>query len=110
MATWKEGDRVRIVRRTVTDEDRKKRNYYEHMADLVGTVQQVYSPDEVSVRVDPQSMNEVTTDVVKSATLRMRDRFTKEISEEQRKQFSKEELEFNANYVLLVRSADLEVA
>ena len=110
MATWKEGDRVRVVRRAVTDEDRRKSRYFEHMAGLTGTVQQAYSEDEVSVRVDPTSMTEVTADVVKTATQRMRDKFVAGVSEEQRKQLTKEELEFVANYVLLVRSADLEAA
>jgi hypothetical protein len=110
MATWKEGDRVRVVRRAVTEEDRRKSRYFEHMAGLTGTVQQAYSEDEVSVRVDPDSMTEVTADVVKTATQRMRDKFVAGVSEEQRKQLTKEELEFVANYVLLVRSADLEAA
>lgn len=110
MATWKEGDRVRVIRRAVTEEDRRKSRYFDHMAGLTGTVQQAYSEDEVSVRVDPDSMTEVTADVVKTATQRMRDKFVAGVSEEQRKQLTKEELEFVANYVLLVRSADLEAA
>ncbi len=108
MATWKEGDRVRVVRRPVTDEDRRKSRYYEHMADLTGVVQQAYSDEEVAVRVDPSSMTPVTADVVKTATQRMRDKFVANVSEEQRKQLTKEELDFSANYVLLVRAADLE--
>lgn len=110
MATWKEGDRVRVVRRPVTEEDRRKSRYFDHMADLTGTVQQAYSEDEVAVRVDPSGMTEITADVVKTATQRMRDKFVASVSEEQRKQLTKEELEFDANYVLLVRAADLEAA
>jgi hypothetical protein len=110
MATWKDGDRVRVIRRAVTEEDRRKSRYFEHMAGLTGVVQQAYEEDEIAVRVDPSSMTEVTADVVKTATQRMRDKFVAGVSEEQRKQLTKEELEFDANYVLLVRSADLEAA
>ncbi|MGV3615989.1 MAG: hypothetical protein ACO1SV_11700 [Fimbriimonas sp.] len=110
MATWKEGDRVRVIRRAVTEEDRRKSRYFEHMADLTGTVQQAYAPDEIAVKVDSESMTPVTADVVRTATQRMREKFVANVSEEQRKQLSKEELEFNANYVLLVRSVDLEAA
>jgi hypothetical protein len=110
MATWKEGDRVRVVRRAVTEEDRRKSRYFEHMAGLTGTVQQEYNEDEVAVRIDPGSMSEVTADVVKTATQRMRDKFVGSVSEEQRKQLTKEELEFDINYVLLVRAVDLEKA
>ena len=108
MATWKEGDRVRVIRRAVTDEDRRKSRYFEHMADLTGTVQQAYNAEEVAIRVDPDSMTSVTSDVVRTATLRMREKFVSGVSEEQRKQLTKEEMDFDANYVLLVRAADLE--
>ena len=108
MPAWKENDRVRVVSRPVTDEDRKKNRYFEHMAGLVGIVQQVYGPEEVSLNVEVSSMSETTRGVVKAATQRMRDKLN--IPEEQRKMLTKEELEFDINYVLLVRAQDLESA
>jgi hypothetical protein len=110
MAKWKEGDRVRVVTRQVTEEDRKKNRYFDHMAGLVGTVQNVYGATEVSVKVDPESMSNVSKDVHKQATQRMRDKFLNNISEEQKKQLTKEELDFDAHYVLLLDSGDLEKA
>lgn len=77
------------------------------MADLIGQVQLIYGADEVAIKVEPSSMSEVTADVVRTATLRMRAKFVDAVSEEQRKQLTKEEMEFDANYVLLVRSEDL---
>ena len=41
------GDRVKIVHRKVTDDDRKKGRYFEHMGGLLGTVQNVYSKEEI---------------------------------------------------------------
>ncbi len=107
MANWKEGDHVKVVSRPVTDEDRKKNRYFEHMSGLTGTVQNVYSESEIAVRVDPASMSKVTADVHKTATARMRARFLEDASEVVKKSLTPEELEFNAHYVLLVQSSDL---
>jgi len=98
MSTWKEGDRVRIKTRPVTEEDRKTNRYFDHMAGLVGTVQNIYSETEIAVKIDEGCMSPVTAE----------EKFIGSVSEEQRKQLTKEELEFNAHYVQLVVSADLE--
>jgi hypothetical protein len=110
MSKWKVGERVRVVSRPVTAEDRKNSRYFEHMAGLTGSVQQVYSESEIAVEVDPQSLSKVSAEVHKTATQRMRDKFLSQISEEQKKQFTKEELDFDAHYVLLVQADDLEKA
>lgn len=110
MSKWKEGDHVRVVTRPVTEEDRKKNRYFEHMAGLTGTVQNVYSDSEVAVRVDRTSMNEVTADVHATATQRMKEKFLNSISEEQRRGLTQEEQDFIAHYVVLVQSGDLETA
>ena len=110
MPTFKPGERVRVVSRPVTEADRKSNKYYEHMAGLTGTVQSVYSETEIAIEVDPASMSKISADVQKTATTRMRDKFLSQISEEQKKQFTKEELDFDAHYVVLVQSTDLEKA
>ena len=51
MPTWKEGDRIRVVTRPVTDDDRKKNRYFAHMGGLLGTVQNVYSPEEIAISI-----------------------------------------------------------
>lgn len=110
MATWKEGDRVRIVTRPVTEDDRKTNRYFEHMAGLVGIVQNIYSNTEIAVKIDEDCLSKITADVQREATVRMRAKFLNNTPEEQRKQLSKEELEFNAHYVQLVQTSDLEKA
>jgi len=110
MPSWKEGDRVAVITRAVTEEDRKKNRYYSHMAGLVGVVQNVYGDTEIAVRVDPESMPKISAEVHKAANQRMRDRFQKDTSEEQKRQLSKEEMEFKANFVVLVQSSDLVAA
>ncbi|MBX3120154.1 MAG: hypothetical protein KF784_13900 [Fimbriimonadaceae bacterium] len=103
-----EGDKVRIVTRAVTEEDRKSNRYYDHMGGLTGTVQNVYGADEVAVMVDLDSLSEVSRNVHTVANERMREKFLGSVSEEQKKLLTDEELNFMAHYMLLVRQADLE--
>ncbi|MFN8220292.1 MAG: hypothetical protein U0S12_09210 [Fimbriimonadales bacterium] len=108
MSNWKEGDRVRVVTREVTAEDRNANRYFSHMAGVVGTVQNVYGKDEIAIKVDPSSLSPISADVHRGAIERMRERFASGVSEEQKKQLTAEELNFTANYVLLCRGEDLE--
>jgi hypothetical protein len=108
MPNWKEGDHVRVVSRPVTEEDRKKNRYFDHMAHLSGIIQNIYNSEEIAIRVDPDAMSNVTRDVHKMAVTRMREKFVGSVSEEQRKQLTPEEQNFDAHYVLLVRAEDLE--
>ena len=106
--SFKEGDRVRIVRREVTEEDRKENRYFDHMAGLVGTVQNIYAEQEIAVRIDEETLSKVSQSVHKEATVRMRAKFIENTSEVQRKELTKEELDFNVHFMLLVNSKDLE--
>ena len=110
MPKWKEGDRVRVISRDVTEEDRKKNRYFEHMAGVTGVVQNVYGEAEIAVRVEPASMSKITRDVHTKATERMKDKFLDGLPQEQRRNLTEEELDFKAQYVLLVQSSDLEAA
>lgn len=109
MSRFKEGDKVRVVTRKPTDADRKANRYFEHMAGLSGDVENVY-PEEIAVRIDLNSLSNVTRDVHTTATRRMREKFLSNVGDEQRKSLTKEELEFTPNYVLLVSEKDLEKA
>ena len=109
MPKWKEGDHVRVITREVTDEDRKKNRYFEHMAGLSGLIESVYSESEIAVRVDATSMSKITLDVHTKATQRMKDKFLEGLPQEQRRNLTDAELDFRALYVLLVQSSDLEI-
>jgi hypothetical protein len=108
MAKVKEGDRVRVVERAVTEQDRKTSTYFDHMKGLTGTVANVYGPDEVAVKVDLDALQRVPREVHDQATAKMREKFLANAPEEARKSLTKEELEFVPHSVVLVRSADLE--
>jgi hypothetical protein len=107
MANWKEGDQVQIVTREVTDEDRKANRYFSFMAGLTGTIQNIYGDDQIAVKIDPPSLNERVSGLHKASNKRMREKFLDRLPEEHKKQLTKEELSFEANFMLLVRSADL---
>ena len=99
---------MRVVRRKVTEDDRKNGRYFEHMADLTGTIENVYGKDEIAIKIDIDSLSPVTQKVHKEAVKRMRTKFAENVSEEQKKQLTAEELNFDANYVLLVQGGDIE--
>jgi hypothetical protein len=108
MASIKEGDRVRVISRPLTTQDRSVLNFYDHMIGLPGTVANVYGPEEVAVQVDISALPSIPAKVHQDATGRMRKKFADSVGEEQKKALTKEELEFVPNYVILVREKDLE--
>ena len=110
MSQWKAGQKVEVVRRRPTAEDKAKSRYFEHMAGARGEVQSVYGDGTVAIQVQPESLGETPRGVHRTATLKMREKFAGGISEEQRKALTKEELEFDTHYVLLVRDEDLQKA
>lgn len=107
MPTWKEGDRVRVVTREVTEDDRKTSRYYSHMAGLVGSVESVFSDDRVSVKVDLTTAPETTRSVHKAATERIR---KIDVPQGFRRALTEAEQNFTPNFVVLVESGDLEKA
>ena len=108
MAKLQEGDRVKIVTRPVTEQDRKVTKYFPHMAGLTGVIANYYNDREVAVKIDIESLGPIPKRVHSDATARMRAGFVEELSEEAKKMFTKEEFDFVPNYVLLVEAADLE--
>lgn len=108
MAKVKEGDRVRILAREVTAQDKSVHMFFEHMQGLTGVVSNYYGVDEVAVTVDLDALTGIPADVHQQATRKMREKFQENATEDVRKALSKEELNFTPHYVLLVREEDLE--
>jgi len=103
----REGDRVQIVSRDVTEDDKKTQRYYLHMAGLKGSVQNIYGETEIAVQIELETLSKITREVHKEATQRMRNKLNDALSEVQRKELTKEELEFDTHFMLLVHSQDL---
>jgi len=108
MANWKEGDRVRVVTREATMQDKMENRYFDHMAGLVGTIQNVYEGNDVAVRVDLDKLSKVSFDVHSEATKRLRAKFMDSVSEEAKSKLTTEEKNFVPNYMILVKADDLE--
>lgn len=109
MSKLKNGDAVRIVSRPVLAEDRRTNRYFEHMAGLTGTIANIYGPEEVAVQIDKTSITATSKAVHDEAVRRLRAKFIANASEEAKSKFEKHELEFDAHYMLLARSEDLEL-
>lgn len=109
-AKFKEGDKVRVIKRPASPEDSAVTNYYEHMAGLTGVVENYYSDQEVAVKVDLDALPDIAKKIHKDATKKMREKFEDSIGAEQRGQLTPQELKFTPHYMMLVRAADLEKA
>jgi ssDNA-specific exonuclease RecJ len=109
MAKVKEGDRVRIKVRPVTEEDRTMHMFFEHMQGLEGNVSNYYNTNEVAVTIDLTNLVDVPKDVHALATSRIQEKFKENATEEVKRLLTKEEMLFTPNYVLLLREQDLEL-
>lgn len=106
--SFKEGDRVRILTRPVSPEDRKENRYFDHMAGLTGTVENVFAHSQIAVKVDLSTLNATAKDVHLESQQRMRKKFQNEISEEQKKKLTPEDLNFDSHYMILAQASDLK--
>ena len=80
---------------------------YPYMDGLPSTVANVYDNEEIAIEVDLTALPKVMADVHREATQRLRARLVDNISEEGRKKFTEDELNFTPHYVALVTPADL---
>jgi hypothetical protein len=110
MPTWKVGDRVRVIAREQSAKDAQENAYFPHMADLEGTVSKVYSPEEICVMVDRDTLPEQNAERHAEIETRLQERWLDSISQEARANLSEPEQKFTLHYTLLVKAADLETA
>jgi len=104
----KVGDSVRVLNRPLTEQDSTVHSFFQHMQGLTGVVENVYTKDEVAIKIDLECLPAIQAGVHKAATVRMREKFADSVGEEGRKGLEKHELDFVPHYMLLVREADLE--
>lgn len=108
MPTIKEGERVRIVAREPTDDDAKSGMYYGYFGGLTGTVQKVYSKQEVAVEVEPESLTREIRKRHDEIRDQMKTKWLDGLSEEGRSRLTEREKDFHLRYVVLVAMSDLE--
>ena len=108
MPKWKAGDRVRVVTREQSAKDVRENTYFPHLAGLEGTVTKVYSPEEVCVAIDRDTLPEDNATRHGEIETRLQERWLDSISQEARSNLSAEEQQFRLNYTVLINEADLE--
>jgi hypothetical protein len=106
----KPGDKVRVVEREPTTKDIRENAYFPHMAGATGTVVKVYSPEEVCVELDQESLPEANRERHEEIREGLKQRWIDSLSQEARAKLSQEEKEFHLNYSVLVKADDLEPA
>lgn len=108
MPKWNVGDRVRIVTREQTAADVRENAYFPHMAGLEGTVSKVYSPEEVCVVVERETLPEENATRHAEIETHLQEKWLDSISQEARNNLSDEERQFNLNYTIVLDGNDLE--
>lgn len=78
------------------------------MSNLTGTVSNAYDNELYAIRIDQATVPTVSAEVHKRAVERMRKKFFDSVGEEAKKGLTKEELDFEANFMQLVHGKDLE--
>lgn len=107
MAAIKTGDYVRIRAREVTKADNESGLYFKHLGGLTGEVTRVAGA-EVVVRVERDSLPTDALKMHKHIEERVKDKFLAGLSEEGRRRLTPEEKAVSLNYVVVVKSDDLE--
>jgi len=110
MASFKDGDRVRVISREQSEEDVKTQMYFPFYGGLVGTVQKAYSKGEVAVEVDQESLTKDIRKRHEDVRDQMKTKWLEGLSEEGRAKLTEREKDFNLRYVIIVAMADLEKA
>lgn len=105
--TFKPGDRVRVVDRPATAQERKERKFFDHFRNLRGTVQRVYEDGEVCLEVDRGSLPEPIRRRQEAVEAGMRERWLNGLSEEARRRLTEEEKRFSLRYSIIVSASDL---
>ena len=104
---YKEGDRVQIADRPATAEDVKSGLFYDYFRGLTGTIQKIYATDEVSIEVEPESLDESVARRHDDTREQMKSRWLDNLSEEARNRLEPAEKNFQLRYSVLVTLKDL---
>lgn len=107
MTTIKEGDRVQIADRAATADDVKSGLFYNHFRGLTGTVQKLYSTEEVSVQIELEALPEAIATRHRDVQEQMKSKWLDGLSEEARNRLTDQERDFRLHYTILVAPADI---
>lgn len=108
MPKFKDGDRVQVKVREVQGKEALEGRYAPHLGGTRGTILKVYSPQEIAVDLDIDSLPESVRARHAEQQSAMHEKWLSSLSEEARNRLSEEEKTFRLRYVVLLSEADLE--
>lgn len=108
MPKFKEGDRVQVKARPVQGKEAIEGLYAPHLGGTHGTILKVYSPQEIAVDLDIDSLPEGVRDRHAEQQSAMHEKWLNSLSDEARNRLTDEEKQFQLRYVVLLSEADLE--
>jgi len=108
MASFKSGDRVRVVTRDVTPEDPKSGLYFAYLGGLTGSVDRVYDDGSVCVDVDIEALGEEVRERHLAMQEAERTKWLAGLSDEVRNRLTAEQKQLKMSYRILVSHRDLE--
>ena len=106
--TFSEGDRVEIVDREANADDVKSGLFYNHFRKLTGSVQKVYSTQEIAVEIEQESLAEAVAARHIEVQETMKAKWLDGLSEEAKNRLTEKERDFKLRYTLLVHAKDLQ--
>lgn len=108
MAALKAGDKVKVVTREVTAEDKKNGLYYDYFGGLTGTVDRVYDDDSICVDIDLESLTEEARDRHNAIEEAEKNKWLDSLSNEARNRLAPEHLQLRLSHMILINKNDLE--
>lgn len=108
MPKFKEGDRVQVRAREAQGKEPQEGRYAPHLANATGAVLKVYSPQEIAVELDLDSLPEPIRARHAEQQTRMHERWLNSLSEEARNRLTDDEKTFRLRYVALLAEDDLQ--
>ncbi|MCX7924201.1 MAG: hypothetical protein N2554_00140 [Fimbriimonadales bacterium] len=107
MPKFKEGDRVQVRAREVQGKEAQEGRYAPHLANATGAILKIYSPQEIAVDLDLDSLPEAIRERHAEQQTRMHERWLNSLSEEARNRLTDDEKTFRLRYVALLAEDDL---
>lgn len=107
MPKFKEGDRVQVRAREAQGKEAQEGRYAPHLANATGAILKIYSPQEIAVDLELDSLPEAIRNRHAEQQTRMHERWLNSLSEEARNRLTDEEKTLRLRYVALLSEDDL---
>ncbi len=108
MASFKNGDRVRVITREIKPEDEKNGLYYSYFGGLTGSVDCIYDDGSVCVDVDLDSLSEAARERHLKMQEAEKTKWLEGLSGEARGRLTAEQKQLKLSYKILTSVNDIE--